>query len=99
MKGKLKIQKNVILFSFILILFVFGVKTTNAATIYFSPSSGNFTVGNILTANVLVNTQGQAINNADAVINFPSGLLEVVSVNKSGSIFSLWVEEPAFSRT
>ena len=71
----------------------------SAATLYFSPSSGNFSVGNILTTSVLVNTQSQAINNSDAVINFPASLLEVVSVSKSGSVFSLWVEEPAFSNS
>ncbi len=76
---------------------IFSARTVNAATLYFSPSSGNFTVGNILTTSVLVNTQDKAINNVDAIINFPSALLEVVSVNKSGSIFSLWVEGPAFS--
>lgn len=77
----------------------FNVSEANAATLYFSPSSGNFSVGNILTASVFVNTQGEAINNTDAVINFPAGLLDVVSVSKSGSIFSLWVEEPAFSNS
>ena len=78
---------------------VFGAETANAAILYFSPSSENFTVGNVLSASVLVNTQGQAINNSDAVINFPAGLLEVVSISKSGSIFSLWIEEPTFSNS
>lgn len=77
----------------------FGIKTVHAATLYFSPSSGNFTVGNLLTTSVFVNTKEQAINNTDVVINFPAGLLEVVSVSKSGSIFSLWVEEPSFSNS
>lgn len=83
---------------FIFSFFIFA-KSANAATLYFSPSRGNFTVGNILTTGVLVNTQEQTINNADAIINFPADLLEVVSVNKSGSIFSLWVEEPSFSNS
>lgn len=78
---------------------VFSAKAADAATLYFSPSSGNFSVGDILNVGVMVNTQSKAINNADAVINFPSSLLEVVSVSKSGSIFSLWVEEPAFSNS
>lgn len=81
-----------------LILFgIFASQNAQAATSYFSPSSGNFTVGNIFTVNVLVNTEGVAINNAEATINFPSSLLEIVSISKSGSIFSLWVEEPTFS--
>ncbi|MDP3999195.1 MAG: cohesin domain-containing protein [bacterium] len=86
-----------VVFSFAFLILNFSV--VRAATLYFSPSSGNFSVGDILTTSVLVNTQSKAINNADAVINFPAGLLDVVSVNKSGSIFSLWVEEPAFSNS
>ncbi len=79
--------------------FLLGHELANAATLYFSPSSGNFTVGNIFTVSVLVNTQGKATNNAEAILNFPTDFLEVVSINKSGSIFSLWVEEPSFSNS
>lgn len=93
------VKMNKTFFYFALLFFFFVTPVANAATLYFSPSSGNFTVGNILNASVLVNTQGQAINNAGAVINFPTDLLEVISVSKSGSIFSLWVEEPAFSNS
>src|SRR3989344_3703058 len=79
--------------------FILTTHVASAASMYFNPSSGNVTVGNIINANVLVNTQGVSINNADAVIHFPASLLEVVSVSKSGSIFSIWVEEPAFSNS
>ncbi len=78
---------------------ILGVKTANAAVLYFSPSSGSFSVGDILNVSILVNTQGKEINNTGAVINFPTGLLDIVSVNKSSSIFSLWVEEPIFSNS
>jgi len=78
---------------------IFTSQNARAATSFFSPSSGNFTVGNIFTVNVLINTEGAAVNNAEAVINFPSDLLEIVSISKSGSIFSLWVEEPVFSNS
>lgn len=98
MKYKLKIPKTVF-FLLILVLFIFGANTANAATLYFSPSSGNFTVGNIFTVNVMVDTGDKAINNAEAAINFPPALLEVVSVGKFGSIFSLWVLEPNFSNS
>ena len=87
---------------FLLCSALFGIfiyQKVEAATSYFSPSSGNFTVGNIFTVNVLINTEDAAINNAEAIINFPSDLLEIVSVSKSGSIFSLWVEEPNFSNS
>ena len=95
MKGR-GIHK-IFLFLGLFVFSFFGARAANAATLYLSPSSGDFTVGNIFTANILVNTEGVTINNADATVNFPSGLLEVVSFSKSGSIFSLWVEEPSFS--
>jgi len=95
---KLQLLKLALSFCFFVLL-VFGAKAANAATLYFSPSSGNFSVGNIFTVNVLVNTENVTINNAEATINFPSGLLEIVSFSKSGSIFSLWVEEPTFSNS
>ncbi|MDP3244612.1 MAG: cohesin domain-containing protein, partial [bacterium] len=91
-------QKIFLFFGFFIFL-IFGARAANAATLYFSPSSGNFTVGNVFTVNVLVNTENADINNAEATVNFPSGLLEVISISKSGSIFSLWVEEPAFSNS
>jgi cohesin domain-containing protein len=78
---------------------VFGIKTANAASLYFSPSSGSYSVDNILSTSVLVNTQGTAINSSNAIINFPTDLLEVISVNQSGSIFSIWVEGPSFSNS
>ena len=81
----------------VLSFFIFNAAAAQAATLYFSPSSGSHAVGGILSTSVFVNTQEQAINNSDAVIHFPANLLEVVSVSKSGSIFSLWVGEPAFS--
>jgi len=102
-KIKYKMKFALKYFCFLLVFFVvfsiFNVSEANAANLYFSPSSGNFSVGNILSTSVFVNTQGESINDTDAIINFPADLLEVVSLSKSGSIFSLWVQEPSFSNS
>ncbi len=95
--GFLKSYRISIVLGMIVVAAVIFAGQANAAILYFSPSSGNFTVGNIFTVSALVNTQNKAINSAEAVLNFPTDFLEVVSISKSGSIFSLWVEEPAFS--
>jgi hypothetical protein len=58
---------------------------------------GSGPVGNIITMKVYVNTLGKSINNADAIIQFPTDMLDVISITKNSSIFSLWVEEPSFS--
>src|SRR3989344_6662876 len=95
---KIILNKSILTF-FIIASYFYAAQIAQAATIFFSTSSGDYTIGNILNASVIVNTQGKAVNNADAVINFPTDLLEVVSISKSGSIFTLWVEEPAFSNS
>ncbi|MDD5165166.1 MAG: hypothetical protein PHG25_01330 [Candidatus Pacebacteria bacterium] len=73
--------------------------SAQAAVLYFSPVNPKVSVGNIISIKALVSTAGVAVNSADGVIQFPSDVLEVLSVNKSASIFSLWVEEPQFSNS
>jgi len=68
-----------------------------AATMGVSASPITVTEGDIVTARVLVNPGGTAINNAEAVLRYPVGTLQALSVSKSGSLFSLWVEEPTIS--
>lgn len=96
--SKFKQRYFVFLFLFMAFLLSFTADAS-AATLSFSPSSSSVSAGNIISARVVVNTLGEAINNAEASIQFPSNLLEVVSVSKSSSIFSLWVEEPTFSNS
>ena len=68
-----------------------------AASLYFSPSSDSYTVGGVFPVGIYVSSADQAMNAADGVVTFPTDKLEVVSLSKSGSIFSLWVMEPSFS--
>ena len=86
------------LVSCLMMVFLLPQKS-NAATLTLAPSVSSITVGNIVSISVKVNTQGKYINNGEAVIQFPTDLLEVVSISKNSSIFSLWVEEPSFSNT
>jgi hypothetical protein len=76
---------------------VFGARGVDAATLSFSPGSTSVSTGNIVSVRAIVSTDGKAINSADGTITFPTDLLDVISVNKNSSIFSLWVEDPKFS--
>jgi hypothetical protein len=71
--------------------------TAQAATLSFAPSSSQVSTGNIISLKLIVGTGGVAINDVDATIDFPTDLLQVMSVSKDSSIFSLWVADPAFS--
>lgn len=84
---------------FAAILFIFYDSPAEAASLYFSPSSGSYAVEKTFSVNVYVSSNDQAINAASGIISFPADKLQVVSLSKSGSIFNLWVQEPSFSNT
>jgi len=91
----LKNKKYILIFSLFFFLFVFN--KAEAATLYIKPSQTEVSVGNIVNIQISVDTSGKVINNAESVIQFPKDLLEIISLDKTSSIFSLWVEDPSFS--
>ena len=84
---------------FVVAAFLMFGSSAFAATVSLGSSVSQVDSGALFSVSVNVNSQGQAINNAEAVINFPPDLVQVTSLNLNGSIFSLWVEQPAFSNT
>jgi len=70
-----------------------------AATLSVSPGTGVYVTGNTFTARVVVNTQGKSINATEGVLKYNPQELSVVSINRTGSIFNLWVTEPTFSNS
>ena len=93
---KLKKTINTCLFLF---FFLFSVSLVEAATLSISPGTGVYSANNTFSVQVIVNTDSQSINAADGVISFNPRELSVISVNRSSSIFNLWVTEPAFSNS
>ena len=90
-----KIYKVIFAFA----LFVLAPLSVHAATLNFSPPSGTYNVGSTFSVNVTVDSSGQAMNAASGVVSFPWDKLEVISISKQGSIFSLWPAEPSFSNS
>ncbi|MFH0779990.1 MAG: cohesin domain-containing protein, partial [Parcubacteria group bacterium] len=79
------------------LLALFGVcHSASAASLYLSPSSGDYLAGQAFPIVVYVSSADQAMNAASGTLNF-SNNLEIISLSKSGSIFSLWVQEPSYS--
>lgn len=70
-----------------------------SASLYLAPSSGTYTVGNTFSVELKVNSGGVPINAADGTLVFNTTDLEVRSISKDGSVFSLWVQEPTFSNS
>lgn len=70
-----------------------------AADVLLSPSTGSYSSGQTFTATVQVNPAGDSVNAVEAQLSFDTNVLSVVSVSKTGSVFSLWTTEPEFSNT
>ena len=81
---------------FAVLFLLSGGSVANAATLFLSPASSGVTVGNNMSIKVMVGTDGRSINNAEGIIHYSSDMLDVLSVNRNSSIFSLWVVEPKF---
>ncbi|MFA6338948.1 MAG: cohesin domain-containing protein [Candidatus Paceibacterota bacterium] len=78
------------------LLFVPGIAFAQAK-LFISPTTGTYSVGELFTVLVNLNSGGEPINAATAQINYDNTRLDVVSLGFSKSIFSLWVEEPSYS--
>ena len=89
--------KRYIISFFILTILSFPAFYANAATIGFSPSKESFKVGDTINVKVYVATGSQSINAISANIKFPSDILSLSSVSKTGSIINLWAQDPSFS--
>jgi len=95
-------MKKALLFIAVIIIFltvvdyVFGA---SRASFYVSPAAGKFTVGEVFYVKVMINTDGAAINASQTVVNFTQDTLKVVSVSKTGSIFTLWPEDAVYSNS
>jgi len=72
---------------------------THAAEVLVSPSTGSYSVGQSFTATIQTNPQGKNVNAVEAKLSFDNTKLSVVSISKTGSVFSLWTTEPTFSNT
>jgi len=69
------------------------------ASLYLSPSTGNYTVGNTFSIGVITNTNDVAINATQGTLAFSPDKLSVVGISKTNSIFSLWTTEPTYSNS
>lgn len=84
-------------FLFLLPAFFFFAFQASAATLSLLPQARTFGVGQEFSVDIKINTEEAFINATQATIQFPQNILELLSVDKAGSAFGFWVEEPKIS--
>lgn len=84
-------------FLIVIIFLVFPAGVFAQGSLFLSPSTGNYTVGESFSVLVNLSTGGESVNASAGQINFDNSRLQVVSLGYSQSIFTLWTENPTFS--
>lgn len=79
------------------VLFFLLPSSAFAATLGLSPANTTVDIGSTISETIIASSADQALNAVSGVISFPRDLLQVVSISKTNSILSLWVQEPTFS--
>ncbi len=72
---------------FFVIAFFIAPKIASAATLYLNPSSGSHGVGSTFIVTIQTNTQGVAVNTAEARISYSTNTLEIVSVRQGSNFY------------
>lgn len=75
------------------------IQPAAAATLTLS-GGDSATIGQTISVPLFVSTEGSEVLNAvSAEIRFPSSLLTLQSISKTGSVMSFWAEEPSYSNS
>lgn len=93
------------LFFILIVVCLFAAQGANqpalaaGASLYLAPSAGTYVINNAFTISVKVNSGGEAINAVEGLISYDKDLLDATAVSSGGSIISLWISDPAISKT
>jgi uncharacterized protein (UPF0335 family) len=93
------VSKVVLCSVLFVVLLSLGATAVFAAETSVTPAKGTYAKGQTFTATVRVDPQGKSVNAVEATLTFDTSKFSVVSVSKTGSVFSLWTTEPTFSNT
>ncbi len=99
MASRIKLKLLLASLGFVVFSFFGFMTTTYAAEVLIAPASGTYTAGQTFTAAIRVNPQGKSVNAVESKLAFDTSKLSVVSLSKTGSVFSLWTTEPTFSNS
>lgn len=94
----LNLKENFFKTSIVIFVLLLFPSITNAASLYFSPSLGNYTVGSNFNIGVYVSDTNKSVNAVSGKIIVPSEF-EFVSISKNESIVDFWVQEPSYDGT
>ena len=99
MKWKCNSKKEIFFSTLLLLGVFFLVRTSFATSLNIVPSSGIFQTGDEFEIDVLLSSEGQAINAISGSLMLEiSSDLNIISISTDSSIIPLWILAPSFSQ-
>lgn len=89
-------RKLIVLLGSIVFLFAL-TNVASAATLQLTTTKDTFAIGDQFTVDVKVDSEGTGINAAQGTLQIAKDVLEIVSIDKTGSVFNFWLSDPTFS--
>ena len=87
-------KKHLLLFLAVFISLTFASSTqAQSGTLYFVPASGTFAPGQTFSVTIMVDTKGENVNAIGAYFSYPQNELEVLEVDTTGSVMTLFAEQ------
>ena len=87
-------RTNKILLVAAIIVSALSLNAAHAATMSLVSGTTNASIGDTIDVSVRIDSQGQTVNAAQGTIQYPVGILQVVDIDHSNSIFNIWAQEP-----
>lgn len=83
----------IVLGAFAIASIVAPTQAQAAAEMYLSPSSSSVNTGDTFSVEIKIDNDGEAITTVDAKVTYPTDLLSLSSVDKTGSFITNWQTE------
>ncbi len=88
------IKSFIVSFVTVLVSLFSAVLPAYAGTLELLTDKTQFAIGDEFSVDVKIDSEGVGVNAAQASINYPVGILQEKSTDKSSSVFSFWLQEP-----
>lgn len=85
--NRMKNYSGVFVFAAVFACMLFFGSSASAATLFTTPQTGTHALQEKFSVSVKIDSQGDSINATQAHVTFPASILQVESVDVSGSVF------------
>ncbi|MFA5133233.1 MAG: cohesin domain-containing protein [Patescibacteria group bacterium] len=87
------------IFVLLIALGILHAVKAEAAVLSVQAQKNNFEIGEQFTISIKLDSEGVGINAAQATLNYPADIVQILSVDKSDSVFNFWLSDPVFDNS